>query len=82
VLVGTWMVMALLMIFGYAARRSLITASDPTIPDDGLSLRHLAEVAVEWIDGLVAQVSGLNEARRYVPSAWPPPLISEVRVLA
>jgi F-type H+-transporting ATPase subunit a len=67
VLVGTWIVMALLLIFGYAARRSLVTASDPTIPDERLTLRHLAEVAVEWIDGLVTQVSELHEARRYVP---------------
>jgi F-type H+-transporting ATPase subunit a len=67
VLVGTWIVMAFLLIFGYAARRSLVTASDPTIPDEGLTLRHLAEVAVEWIDGLVMQVSELHEARRYVP---------------
>ena len=67
VLVGTWIVMALLLIFGYAARRSLVTASDPTIPDEGVTLRHLAEVAVEWIDGLVTQVSELHGARRYVP---------------
>jgi F-type H+-transporting ATPase subunit a len=67
VLVGTWIVMAFLLIFGYAARRSLVTASDPTIPDEGLTLRHLAEVAVEWIDGLVMQVSELHEARRYIP---------------
>src|SRR5215469_10874901 len=66
-LVGTWIVMALLLIFGYAARRSLLTAPDPTIPDEGLSLRHLAEVAVEWIDGLVTQVSELHGARRHVP---------------
>jgi F-type H+-transporting ATPase subunit a len=67
VLVGTWIVMALLLIFGYAARRSLLTTSDRTIPDEGLTLRHLAEVAVEWIDGLVAQVSELHEARSHVP---------------
>jgi F-type H+-transporting ATPase subunit a len=66
-LVGTWIVMALLLIFGYAARRSLVTASDPTIPDEGLSLRHLAEVAVEWIDRLVTQVLELHGARRHVP---------------
>ena len=37
VLVGTWIG----LIFGYAARRSLLTASDPTIPDESLTLRHL-----------------------------------------
>ena len=67
VLVGTWIVMALLLIFGYRARLSLATAIDPTVPDEGFTLRHSAEVAVEWLDGLVAQVSELHGARRYVP---------------
>ena len=67
VIVGTWIVMVSLLIFGYAARRSLVTASDPTMPDESLTLRHLAEVVVEWIDSLVTQVSELREARRYVP---------------
>ena len=67
VIVGTWIVMVSLLIFGYAARRSLVTASDPTMPDQSLTLRHLAEVVVEWIDSLVTQVSELREARRYVP---------------
>jgi F-type H+-transporting ATPase subunit a len=66
-LVATWMVMAMLLLFGYTARRSLSTAPDPTVPDDGFTLRHLAEVAVEWLDGLVAQVSEVHGARRYVP---------------
>ena len=67
VIVGTWIVMVSLLIFGYAARRALVTASDPTMPDESLTLRHLAEVVVEWIDSLVTQVSELREARRYVP---------------
>ena len=67
VIVGTWIVMVSLLIFGYAARRSLVTASDPTMPDESLTLRHLAEVVVEWIDSLVTQVAELREARRYVP---------------
>ena len=67
VIVGTWIVMVSLLIFSYAARRSLVTASDPTMPDQSLTLRHLAEVVVEWIDSLVTQVAELREARRYVP---------------
>jgi len=66
-LVATWIVMGVLLIFGYAARRSLSSASDPTVPDEGFTLRHLAEVAVDWLDGMVAQVSELHGARRYVP---------------
>lgn len=66
-LIAVWIVMALLLIFGYAARQSLSTASDPTVPDEGFTLRHLAEVTVEWLDGMVAQVSEVHGARRYVP---------------
>jgi F-type H+-transporting ATPase subunit a len=67
VIIGTWIVMALLLILGYMARRSLAGASDATVPDEGLTLRHFAEVVVEWLDGLVAQVSEVHGARRYVP---------------
>lgn len=66
-LVAVWIVMALLLIFGYAARQSLSAVSDATVPDEGFTLRHLAEVTVEWLDGMVAQVSELHGARRYVP---------------
>src|SRR5689334_7645667 len=59
--------MALLLIVGYAARSSLSRMVDPTVPDQGLTLRHLAEVAVEWLDGLVAQISDVHGARRFVP---------------
>jgi F-type H+-transporting ATPase subunit a len=66
-LIAVWIVMALLLIFGYAARQSLSAVRDPTVPDEGFTLRHLAEVTVEWLDGMVAQVSELHGARRYVP---------------
>jgi F-type H+-transporting ATPase subunit a len=66
-LVATWTAMALLLIVGYAARCSLSAAADPTVPDEGLTLRHFAEVAVEWLDVLVAQISELHGARRFVP---------------
>jgi F-type H+-transporting ATPase subunit a len=66
-LFAVWIVMALLLIFGYAARQSLSAVSDATVPDEGFTLRHLAEVTVEWLDGMVAQVSELHGARRYVP---------------
>jgi len=67
VLVGTWLVMILLIIFGLAARRSLMAAADPALPDEGITLRHIAEVIAEWLDGFVAQVSELHGARAMVP---------------
>jgi F-type H+-transporting ATPase subunit a len=67
VLIGAWLVMGLLLLFGLAARRSLAAASDPTLPDEGITLRHVAEVIAEWLDGFVAQVSELHGARKLVP---------------
>jgi len=67
VLVGAWLVMAILLVFALAARRALAAAADPALPDDGITLRHVAEVIAEWLDGFVAQVSELHGARKLVP---------------
>ncbi len=67
VLVGTWIVMALLLVFGLLARAALTAASDPTIPDEGVTLRSVAEVLVEWIDGFVAGVMDVHGYRELVP---------------
>ena len=67
VLVGTWIVMALLLVFGWLARASLAGVSDPTMPDEGISLRSIAEVIVEWIDGFVAGVMETHGYRDLVP---------------
>jgi F-type H+-transporting ATPase subunit a len=67
VLVGAWLVMVLLLIFGFAARAALGRASDPTVPDEGITLRHVGEVIAEWLDGFVSQVSELHRARAMVP---------------
>jgi F-type H+-transporting ATPase subunit a len=64
---GTWIVMALLLIFAGLARRALNAAADPTIPDDGMTLRGFGEVITEWLDGFVANVSELHGSRRFVP---------------
>jgi F-type H+-transporting ATPase subunit a len=67
VLVGTWIVMALLLIFGWMARDALAVATDPTTPDEGVTLRAVAEVLVEWIDGFVAGVMETHGYRDLVP---------------
>ncbi len=67
VLVGTWIVMALLLIFGAMARTALAAASNPTMPDEGVTLRSVAEVLVEWIDGFVAGVMDTHGYRDLVP---------------
>jgi F-type H+-transporting ATPase subunit a len=67
VVVGTWIVMGLLLIFAVAARRALSAAVDPTLPDSGMTLRGFGEVIAEWLDGFVANVSELHGSRRLVP---------------
>ena len=66
-IIGTWIVMGLLLIFGVLARRALYAASDPMTPDDGITLRGIGEVITEWLDGFVANVSELHGARKFVP---------------
>lgn len=67
VLVGTWIVMGLLLIFGYFARAALLRAADPIVPDQGVSLRSMAEIAVEQIDGFVEAVVANHGYRDMVP---------------
>src|SRR5580704_12371413 len=59
--------MALLLVFGAMARSALAVAADPTIPDEGVTLRAVAEVLVEWIDGFVAGVMETHGYRDLVP---------------
>jgi F-type H+-transporting ATPase subunit a len=67
VIAGTWLVMGLLLLFGYAARLALQAAADPLTPDTAITLRGVAEVLVEWLDNFVASVSEMHGARAYVP---------------
>ena len=64
---GTWIVMGLLLIFAASARRALNAAVDPMIPDEGITVRGVGEVMVEWLDGFVANVSELHGSRKFVP---------------
>jgi len=67
VLVGTWIVMGLLLIFGFSARRALSQAKDPLIPDDRMSIRSMSELLVEWMDGFVHDVVEMHHYRAMVP---------------
>jgi F-type H+-transporting ATPase subunit a len=67
VIVGTWLVMGLLLVFGLLARRSLAKAADSVTPEDGITLRSIAEVIVEWADDFVHEVTQLHHYRGFVP---------------
>jgi F-type H+-transporting ATPase subunit a len=67
VIVGAWIVMGILLVFGLLARLSLSRAADPVVPDESMSLLTLAEVLVEWIDGFVHDVTENHHWRRWVP---------------
>jgi F-type H+-transporting ATPase subunit a len=67
VIVGAWIVMGLLLIFGFFAGRALRRATDPVVPDDSISVRSISEVFVEWLDGFVHDVLEQHHYRRLVP---------------
>jgi len=67
VLVGTWMVMGILLIFALLARRSLAAAADALVPDDRITVLSVAETIVEWADGFVFEVTQLHNYRGLVP---------------
>ncbi|HTR62982.1 MAG TPA: F0F1 ATP synthase subunit A [Candidatus Binataceae bacterium] len=67
VIVGTWIVMGILIVFGLLARRSLAAAADPVVPDERISVRSIAEVLVEWLDGFVHDVTEAHHWRNWVP---------------
>ncbi|HSU91034.1 MAG TPA: F0F1 ATP synthase subunit A, partial [Sporolactobacillaceae bacterium] len=67
VLIGTWIVMGILLLFGFLARASLASAADPVVPDEGISLRSIAEMIVETLDSFVYQVTEVHGYRAMVP---------------
>jgi len=67
VLVGTWIVMGSLIVFGFVARASLGSAADPVIPDEGITIRSVSEMIVEWLDNLVSEVTEMHRYRAMVP---------------
>ena len=64
---GTWIVMGILIVFGLLARRSLAAAADAVVPDEGISIRSISEVLVEWLDGFVRDVTEAHQWRMWVP---------------
>jgi F-type H+-transporting ATPase subunit a len=67
VLIGTWIVMGILIVFGLIARASIAGAADPVVPDEGLTIRSAAEMIVEWLDGFVSEVTEMHGSRAMVP---------------
>lgn len=59
-------VATLLVAVAYVARRALARAREPVIPDEGFSLRSLAELLVELIVGLTDALMG-RKGRKYLP---------------
>lgn len=59
------LVMFLLVIFAYLARRSLRRSADPVVPAEGITLRNVAETIVELMVGLADSVIG-KKGRKYV----------------
>jgi F-type H+-transporting ATPase subunit a len=66
VLLGTWIVMGILLLFAFAARSALASASDPMVPDEGITLRTIAESIVEAMDGMVSYFLGGHDTRKFV----------------
>ena len=67
VLVGTWLVMGLLLVFGFFAGRALKRAGENVVPQEKIGAGSLAEVFVEWMDGFTNDVVQLHEYRKLVP---------------
>ena len=67
VLIGTWIVMGILIVFGFIARASLAAASDPVVPEEGISSRSVAEVFVESFDTFCHDVLETHHYRQWVP---------------
>ena len=59
--------MGILIVFGLLARSALARAADPVVPEDGISLRAVAEALVEWLDGFVRDVTDNHHWRDLVP---------------
>jgi F-type H+-transporting ATPase subunit a len=67
VLIGTWIVMGILLVFGLFARRAITRSADPVIPDEGGSLLAIGEAITEFVDSSVHSVIEGHHYRAMVP---------------
>ncbi len=67
VMVGAWIVMGLLLVFGLLARAALSRIEDPLIPPEGVGLISICEAMVEWLDSFVRDILECEDYRRMVP---------------
>jgi len=61
-----FVIVAVLVLLGWAARTALARAQSPVIPDEGLSVRNVMELLVALVAGLSDGIIG-REGRRFVP---------------
>lgn len=59
------LVMVLLVLAAYRARRALLSSKDALVPEEGLSLRNLAELLVEFMVDLIDNIIG-KRGRKYL----------------
>ncbi len=57
---------ALLIVAGLGVRKKLAVANAGVLPDEGLSIRNICEVIIEWLSGMAKDRMG-DEWRRYFP---------------
>jgi len=57
---------ALLMVAGLLVRRRVATTDGGVVPDEGVSIRNLLEVLVEWLAGMAQERMG-PDWRKYFP---------------
>jgi F-type H+-transporting ATPase subunit a len=67
VILGAWIVMALLIVFALLARAALSRIEDPLVPSERMGLASLCEAAVQWLDTFVHDILESHDYRRMVP---------------
>ncbi len=66
VVVGTWIVMAILLVFALVARSALAGAADPAVPDEGLTVRSASELIVGGMAAFARDLLGEHDLNTYV----------------